>query len=107
MLPRQVFAALVAVAGVLIGLLFNSINFLMGDTFLLRAFVIVILGGLGSIPGAVIAGLSLGILQTLATAYLPSDLTDVIIYSLLFVGLVFRPNGLFGLDTSALGTVRR
>jgi len=99
--------ALAGIAGVLIGLLFNSINFLMGDTYLLRGFVIVILGGLGSIPGAVIAGLCLGVFQSLATSYLPSDLTEVIIYSLLFVGLVFRPNGLFGMDTSAIGAVRR
>jgi branched-chain amino acid transport system permease protein len=99
--------AMAGVAGVLIGLLFNSIHFLMGDPYLLRGFVIVILGGLGSIPGAVVAGLLLGVLQTLATAYLPSGLTDAIIYSLLFIGLLVKPNGLFGSQTTSTGAGRR
>ncbi len=98
--------ALAGLAGVLIGIMFNSIHFLMGEPYLLRGFVIVIIGGLGSIPGAVAASFMLGVLQSLTTAYLPSGLTDVVIYTLLFVGLVFKPNGLFG-EHQSVGAARR
>jgi len=99
--------ALAGIAGVLIGLMFNSIHFLMGEPYLLRAFVIVILGGLGSIPGAVVAAFLLSVLQTFTTAYLPSGLTDAIVYSVLFIGLVVRPNGLFGSAVASTGVERR
>ena len=88
--------ALAGIAGVLIGLAFNSINFSMGEPYLLRGFVVLIVGGLGSLTGAVVAGLGLGIIQTLTVAYLPSGLTDIIVYSALFLMLLVRPNGLFG-----------
>ena len=88
--------ALAGAAGVLVGLAFNSIHFVMGEPYLLRGFVVVILGGLGSIPGALLAGLLLGMMQTLTVAYLPSGLTDTIIFSLLFLILLIRPHGLLG-----------
>jgi branched-chain amino acid transport system permease protein len=88
--------ALAGAAGVLVGLAFNSIHFMMGESFLLRGFVVVILGGLGSIPGALVAGLLFGMIQTLTIAYLPSRLTDTIIFSILFLILLVRPHGLFG-----------
>jgi branched-chain amino acid transport system permease protein len=87
---------LAGAAGVLVGLAFNSIHFLMGEPFLLRGFVVVILGGLGSVMGALVAGLLFGVLQTLTVAYLPSRLSDMIIFSILFLVLLVRPNGLFG-----------
>jgi branched-chain amino acid transport system permease protein len=99
--------ALAGIAGVLIGLSFNSIHFLMGDPYLLRAFVVVVLGGLGSIHGAVVAGLLLGMLQTLAVAYLPSGLADAIIFSLLFGILLVRPSGLFGTAAASVGVARQ
>jgi len=88
--------ALAGIAGVLIGIAFNSVHFLMGEPYMLRAFVVIVLGGLGSIGGAVIAGLALGIIQTLAVAYVSTGLSDTIIFSLLFITLLFRPTGLFG-----------
>jgi branched-chain amino acid transport system permease protein len=88
--------ALAAAAGVMVGLAFNNIHFLMGEPFLLRGFVVIIIGGLGSIPGALLAGVLLGLLQTLSAAYLPSGLTDTIIFSLLFLILLVRPHGLLG-----------
>ena len=80
----------------LVGLAYNSIHFKMGEPWLLRGFVVIILGGLGSIPGAMLAGLLFGMIQTMTVAYLPSGLTDAIIFSLLFVILLIRPHGLLG-----------
>jgi branched-chain amino acid transport system permease protein len=88
--------ALAGIAGILIGLAFNSISFSMGEPYMLRGFVVLILGGLGSLRGAVVAGLALGIIQTLSVAYFPTGLNEIIVYSLLFVVLLVRPNGLFG-----------
>lgn len=94
--------ALAAAAGVMVGLAFNNIHFMMGEPFLLRGFVVIILGGLGSIPGALVAGLLLGMIQTLSVAYLPSGLTDTIIFSLLFLILLVRPHGLLGKPEAGL-----
>ena len=94
--------ALAAAAGVMVGLAFNNIHFMMGEPFLLRGFVVIILGGLGSIPGALVAGLLLGMIQTLSVAYLPSGLTDTIIFSLLFLILLLRPHGLLGKPEAGL-----
>jgi branched-chain amino acid transport system permease protein len=99
--------ALAGMCGILIGLMFNSIHFLMGEPYILRAFVVVVLGGLGSIPGAVIAGLLLGIVQTLTVAYMPSGLSETIIFSVLFVALLLRPNGLFGGAATSGGVGRK
>ena len=92
--------ALAGASGVLIGLAFNSIQFSMGEPFLLRGFVVIVLGGMGSIPGAMVAGLLFGLIQTLTSAYLPSGLTDAIIFSMLFLILLVRPYGLFGKETA-------
>ncbi len=96
--------ALAGAAGVLVGLAFNSIDFLMGEPYLLRGFVVIILGGLGSISGALLAGLLFGMIQTLTIAYLPSGLTDTISFSILFLILLLRPNGLLG--RAAAGSMR-
>jgi branched-chain amino acid transport system permease protein len=95
----QVFfisGALAGIAGVLIGIVFNSVQFMMGEPLLLRAFVIVVLGGLGSIPGALVAGLLIGLIQTLTVAYLSAGLADALVFSTLFLVLLVRPTGLFG-----------
>ena len=83
--------ALAGAAGVLIGIAFNAVHFLMGEPYMLRAFVVIVLGGLGSIMGALVAGLLLGMVQTLTIAYMSSGLSDAIIFSLLFVTLLLRP----------------
>lgn len=95
----QVFfisGALAGFAGVLIGLAFNSVHFLMGEPFLMRAFVIIILGGLGSIPGALIGGVIIGVIQTFAYAYVSSAAADAIAFAILFIIILIRPTGLFG-----------
>lgn len=88
--------ALAGAAGVLVGLAFNSISFVMGEPYMMFGFAIIILGGLGSIPGALLASLIFGMVQTLTIAYLPSGLTDTIIFAALFLILLVRPHGLLG-----------
>jgi len=105
----QVFfisGALAGMAGVLIGLVFNSVHFAMGEPLLLRAFVIIIIGGLGSIPGALIAGMVIGIVQTLSVAYISSGVAEAIVFMALFVVIVLRPTGLFGQPTAAMRVQR-
>lgn len=87
---------LAGAAGFAIGVAFNSVHFLMGEPFLLRALVIVVLGGLGSVWGAVFAGLFLGVMQTMIVATPYSGLSDAIIFGALFLILLFRPQGLLG-----------
>jgi branched-chain amino acid transport system permease protein len=83
-------------AGVLIGIVFNSVHFMMGEPYMLRAFVVLVLGGVGSMAGAVLAGLALGIVQTLTSVYLPPSLGEIVVFALLFVVLVIRPSGFLG-----------
>lgn len=94
----QVFAiagALAGLAGLLIGLMFNSVNFLMGEPMMLKAFVVVVLGGLGSITGAMLSGIVIGIAQTLISTYLSSKLSDAILFAGLLMLLLAYPTGLF------------
>ena len=91
--------ALGGAAGVLIGLNYNAINPYMGEVMMLKGFAVIILGGLGDIRGAVVAGFVLGILETLTAGYVASSLKDAIGFILLVVTLWFRPVGLFGRST--------
>ncbi len=68
----------------------------MGDLPLLKSFVIVIFGGLGSVPGAIIGGLSIGLLETLAGSYISFAFKDVFTFIVLVAVLLVRPAGLFG-----------
>ncbi len=88
--------ALAGVAGLLIGNAYNSVQYAMGDPYQLIAFVVVVVGGLGSIGGAVLAGLILGVVHSVATSYLSADLGDATVYLLTFLVLLLRPAGLFG-----------
>jgi branched-chain amino acid transport system permease protein len=102
-----VSGALAGAAGVLVGLAFNNINFTMGEPYLLFGFVIIILGGLGSIPGALLASLIFGMVQTLTIAYLPTGLTNAFIFLAMFLILLFMPNGLMGREQAGSLSGRR
>lgn len=88
--------ALAGTAGVLIGLNFNAIQPYMGESMMLRGFVVVILGGLGRIGGAVAAGLLLGVVEVLTAGYIGSGLKEAVAFLLLVLVLWTRPDGLFG-----------
>ena len=88
--------ALAGAGGVLIGLDFNAIQPYMGETMMLRGFVVVIVGGLGDIRGALIAGLLLGIIEVMTAAYIDSSLKEAVAFLILVAVLWTRPSGLFG-----------
>ena len=67
----------------------------MGEAVMLQAFVVIVLGGLGSVVGAVLSGILIGMIQTLTTAYISTELSDAVVFGLLFIVLLLRPNGFF------------
>ncbi len=87
---------LAAAAGILVGLSNPKIDPLMGLMPGLKAFVAAVLGGIGSVPGAMVGGLLLGVIETLVTGYLSSTYRDAIAFVILIAILLFRPTGLFG-----------
>ena len=82
--------------GVLIGLNFNAIHPYMGETMMLRGFVVIIVGGLGDIRGALIAGVALGVIEVLTAGYVSSGLKEAVAFAILVAVLWTRPQGLFG-----------
>jgi branched-chain amino acid transport system permease protein len=92
------FAAgtLAGAAGILIGLNFNAVHPFMGEAMMLRGFVVIIVGGLGDIRGALLAGLALGFAETLTAAYISSDFKEAVTFSALVLTLWLRPSGLLG-----------
>jgi branched-chain amino acid transport system permease protein len=89
-------AALAAVAGLLLGLYYGVVNPFVGFIAGLKAFTAAVLGGIGSIPGAMLGGLILGVTEALTSAYFPSEYKDVVSFGLLILILLFRPSGLLG-----------
>lgn len=83
-------------AGILIGLNFNAIQPFMGESMMLRGFAVVIIGGLGDIRGALVAGLLLGVLEVLTAGYVSSSAKEAVAFTVLVLTLWFRPVGLFG-----------
>jgi branched-chain amino acid transport system permease protein len=83
-------------AGVLTGLEYNSVTLDMGGPIELKGLAVIILGGMGSVTGAVIGGFILGAVETLAIAYGLSAWRDAILFGVMFALLVLRPTGLFG-----------
>lgn len=91
-----VSGAMGGAGGVLIGLNFNAIHPFMGEGMMLRGFVVIIVGGLGDVRGALIAGLLLGIVEVLVAGYVSSGLKEAIAFLILIAVLWTRPSGLFG-----------
>jgi branched-chain amino acid transport system permease protein len=87
---------LAGAGGVLIGLNFNAIQPFMGESMMLRGFVVIIVGGLGDIRGALIAGLLLGIVEVLTAGYIASGLKEAVAFAILVAVLWTKPSGLFG-----------
>ncbi len=89
-------SALAGIAGVMDGLAFNTIYTLMGFIAGLKAFTAAVVGGIGSIPGAMLGGLLIGIAESMVTGYISSTYTNLIVFGILIVMMLVRPSGLLG-----------
>jgi len=92
-------SALAGAAALIFGLYYNYTSFLIGYSAGLRAFTAAVLGGIGSVTGAMVGGLIIGLIETLGGQLIAVRWTDVIIFSILVLVLVFAPTGLFGRAT--------
>jgi len=89
-------SALAAAAGMLVGVYYNSIDPLMGIMPGLKAFVAAVLGGIGIIPGAMLGGILMGIVEALVSGFISSTFRDAAAFAILIIILLFRPSGLLG-----------
>ncbi|MEZ4734099.1 MAG: branched-chain amino acid ABC transporter permease [Caldilineaceae bacterium] len=89
-------AALAGAGGVLVGIVFYSIRHTMGFLAGLKGFTAAVIGGIGSVPGAAIGGLCLGLVEAFASVYVSATFKDAIAFVLLVIVLLVRPSGLFG-----------
>jgi branched-chain amino acid transport system permease protein len=89
-------SALAAVAGVMVTLYYGVVHFFMGYTAGLKAFTAAVLGGIGSIPGAMLGGFVLGLIENFGASYVSSVYKDAFAFLVLIVTLILRPSGLLG-----------
>jgi branched-chain amino acid transport system permease protein len=92
-------SALAGAAGVMVGIMIPRIEPLMGIMPGLKAFVAAVIGGIGSIPGAMLGGVLMGLVETLATGFISSSWRDAIAFGLLILILLFKPSGILGRHT--------
>jgi branched-chain amino acid transport system permease protein len=88
--------ALAGVAGVMGGLLFNQVTPTIGFIAGLKAFTASVVGGIGSIPGAMLGGLLIGVAESFITGYVSSTYTNLLVFALLITVMLIRPSGLLG-----------
>ncbi|HET6438403.1 MAG TPA: branched-chain amino acid ABC transporter permease [Anaeromyxobacter sp.] len=89
-------SALGGAAGILYGLSYNAISPDMGGSVELKGLAVIIVGGMGSMPGAVVAGFALGLIEVFVVAHLGASFRDAVSFAALFLVVVLRPRGLFG-----------
>jgi branched-chain amino acid transport system permease protein len=89
-------AALAAVAGLIFLMRYGAIDFFIGFLAGLKAFTAAVLGGIGSVPGAMLGGLLIGLIEAFWSGYFTVEYKDVAAYSILILVLIFRPTGLLG-----------
>jgi len=89
-------AALAAVAGLMVTLYYGVIDFYIGFLAGMKAFTAAVLGGIGSLPGAMLGGLLIGLIEAFWSGYFTIEYKDVAVFSILVLVLIFRPTGLLG-----------
>jgi branched-chain amino acid transport system permease protein len=96
MLVFLIGPALGGLAGLMVGLLYGQVHFTMGWSYGLKAFTAAILGGIGNIPGAMLGGVLLGLIESLGAAYISTGWKDAIVFGVLIGILIVRPTGILG-----------
>jgi branched-chain amino acid transport system permease protein len=91
-------SALAGAAALIFGVYYGLTSYIVGYLAGLRAFTAAVLGGIGNIPGAVLGGLVIGFIESLSGHFISNAWSDVLIFSILILVLVFRPNGLLGMQ---------
>jgi len=89
-------SGLAAAAGVMVAMYYGLVNYFIGYVAGIKAFTAAVLGGIGSIPGAMLGGLILGLMEALGASYLSSEYKDAFAFGLLIIILILRPEGLLG-----------
>jgi branched-chain amino acid transport system permease protein len=89
-------SALAGAGGLMFGLYYNFTSYVIGFTAGLRAFTAAVLGGIGNVPGAMVGGIIIGLVEAFGSYWISAAWADVIIFSILVLVLVFKPAGLLG-----------
>jgi branched-chain amino acid transport system permease protein len=89
-------AVLAAVAGLMVTLQYGVVDFYIGFLAGMKAFTAAVLGGIGSLPGAMLGGLLIGLIEAFWSAYFTIEYKDVAVFGVLILVLIFRPTGLLG-----------
>jgi branched-chain amino acid transport system permease protein len=89
-------SAMAGVAGVMSGLAFGQVTNILGFLAGLKAFTAAVVGGIGSIPGAMIGGLLIGLCESFSSSYISSQYSDLIVFAILIATMLIRPQGVFG-----------
>lgn len=89
-------AALAAIAGFMVTLYYGVVDFFMGFLAGMKAFTAAVLGGIGSLPGAMVGGVLIGVIEAFWAGYVNAQYKDVAVFAILMLVLMVRPNGLFG-----------
>ncbi len=89
-------SALAAVAGIMVGMYYGNVDLTMGFTVGMKTFASAVLGGIGILPGAVIGGLSIGVIESLFAGYISSGYKDAVAFIILIIVLLIKPTGLLG-----------
>lgn len=89
-------SALACLAGIFVGTYYDAVSSIIGYSYGLKAFAAAILGGIGNIPGAMLGGFVLGIVETLGAAYISTGYKDAFAFGILIIVLIFKPAGILG-----------
>jgi branched-chain amino acid transport system permease protein len=97
--------AMAGLSGMLIVAQYGGLGFAGGFQFGLKALIAAIVGGIGSVPGALLGGFAIGVFETLWSAYLPIEARDMALYAALVTFLIYRPGGFLGIREPTLRQV--
>jgi len=93
-------SGIAGIAGVLDGVKNSSISPFMGLGAAIKGLIVMLLGGLGNVPGAMVAGIMLGMIEILSAAYIGTTMRDLFSFLILILILLYKPTGLFGTRTA-------